>query len=92
MCEVDMSPGKFEGESCITVLGAEMANQGLMEFDPDDYGTDDSNVLSWRGSFLSTDFDYYLTNVCVECRAEFMAGQGLRYWEDEQGFAHSQVL
>ena|SRR3972149_4778487 len=103
MCTIKQSPGKFEGETCITHLMHTWANDGVLNYEGcpcngNDDGTNECECPPVSVAFspftLGDVRDVKATGVvfCDECVKDFLAASTIRYWEDSQGFAYSEIL
>jgi len=95
MCTVEMSPGKFEGETCITIWAHDMVGNGCQ--DDTDYGPT-PYVDYFNGPFTKSELAENLddtgdidSGICQECLDDMLGAQRIRYWEDDNGFAYSEV-
>lgn len=102
MCTIIQPPGKFEGGTCLTHLMHSWANDGVLDYIGVDYV---STVMEATGPFTLDDIHEYQRTgyqkpgqvkfeetFCDECTKDFLNATTIRYWEDTQGFAHSEVL
>lgn len=90
MCLITQPPGKFEGETCVTLLAYEWTMNGVL--DPCE---EDEICRRASGPFTDADIQEalatYDTPLCSECRVELLAAREVHSWEDEQGFTYSRI-
>ena len=87
MCTLQQSPGKFEGETCITYLANEWSGNGMADETQDDNGT---LVDLFNGPFSPG--SWQTGALCLECHNAILKATTITYWEDDQGFAYSETL
>ena len=90
MCtKIERRPGKLEGEPCITLVMLEWAN---MEYLDDD----EEGVQCTRPPISDSEFEEVERmsgeSICQECRTDMRNSTEIRFWEDNSGFAYSEVL
>lgn len=90
MCEIKQPLGKFESETCVTVLMHYWAGNGCLDYIDN---TDDEPVtLSAKAPFsLAEIIDAKADGIeiCLECQEEILKAEQIQYWEDSNGFAYS---
>ena len=84
MCTaIEHTPGKFEGEGCITRLAYAWHLGGMC----DECGsTEDGTPCVFYGPFTPSDFAAWGTPVCEECQIELAILKRLYLYEFNDGF------
>ena len=88
MCTIKQLPGKFEGETCITHLAYEWMMNGAQddtEWDEMDLPTEIFNGPFDNLSHCDTGM------LCLECHNELLSAKSVALWQDDNGFAYSEV-
>ena len=81
-------PGKFEAEACWTRYAHSMVMDGSAD-------TDEDGEAIMVGPFTLQEVEDWEAEredmMCGACLAELLQADSLTYWEDEQGFAYSEL-
>lgn len=98
MCTIQQHPGKFESESCITIVAHDVVMNGLAD-DCETHNTDESDNCRT----MAPDAIPYTTNhrediplsICDECVKDLQTAhqdnQLIHQWEDDNGFEYSSI-
>ena len=87
MCTTQQAPGKFEGETCITHMMYLWASEGVF-----DHIDDTSHTMVAHGPFTTQDIADTPIELCVECVNDVLSARLIQFWEDDNGFAYSQLF
>ena len=91
MCTITQSPGKFEGEPCITLYAYHWIMEGLGDIVGEDEG---DNTEALYAPHTLVDIEYTQMDgvfICDECKADILAAGTIRCWEDDLGFVYSDT-
>ncbi len=87
MCTIKQLPGKFEGETCITHLAYKWVMNGVGDTEWDEFNRP---IDTFIGPF--TDLSHQDTGMlCLECHNDLLRASQVVFWEDDNGFAYSEV-
>lgn len=91
MCLIKQGPGKFEGETCVTVYADYYVMAGRGDA-VGEWGNDNQKVLYAPHSRDSIEqVRDQGVDICHDCAVDILLGGTIYTWTDEQGFAYSYM-